>query len=236
MAHSFDTGLAMPQRTLIRRGVIDLLAGLKRSAGGYLHAVRPFGGIVRSFTDELGIDLLWKALSGGSPAIAVALGDRATHPTGMGGFKGAGELELFVYVYSSHPRDMLTGRHEADVVAAASNTADPGIDVIMEHVEELLVGQRVGATAVTSPVNEVNRATPSIKQIQFGREEELRTEVAFTLWLQRYSVTVTRSIDKYRNVSQLLEEIRTKVRTSDDASADPADPVTEQQNLVPTPA
>lgn len=233
MAHQFDTGLAMPQRTLIRRGVVELLSGLKRSNGGYLKDVVSFGGVVRSFTDEVGIDLLWTTLQGRTPAIAVALGDRITAAGGIGGTRGIGELELLVYFYSQHARDIMAGRHEKDVVAVADDSKDPGLDVMMEHAEELLIGQRLGATAVTNPVGEVNRATASIKQIVFGREEELRTEHGFTLWVQRYQVTVTRSINKLRDVSQLITELNTKTRTSDAEMDPPADPVAEATTETP---
>lgn len=227
MAHEFDTGLALPQRTLIRNGVITLLSGLLRANGGYLQGVVKFGGVIRSYLDDRGIDQLWHALMGRTPAIAVALGDRSGKPAGIGGQRGVGELELLIYFHTAHGRDYVTGRLEPDVAALASDAKNPGLDVMMEHAEELLVGQRVGAAAVANPVGEVNRATPSIKQIEFAREEELRTEGAFTLWVHRYTVTVTRFANKLRNVDQIITELNTKTRTSDDAMLPPADPVAE---------
>ncbi len=213
MAHAFDTALPRPQRTTIRTGAVALLAGLKRPAG-YLQAVIPWGGVLRGYTDDEGIDLLWKALQGRAPAIAVALGDRTNAPAGMGGFNSKGALELLVYFYSNHPRDMEAGRLSPDVVALASNVADPGLDVMLEHAEEVLVGQRVGASA-------------TIKQIRLTREEELRTDSGFSLWVQRYAVEVTRTINPHRGLAQMLEELRTVLRPTGvdaDVEPDPAHP------------
>lgn len=218
MAHSFDTGLSRAQRTLVRSGAVTLLAGLKLP-GGYLRAVIPWGGVVRGFTDDMGIDLLWEALRGRAPAIAIALGDKAMSQAGMGGFNLVGELELLAYVLSMHPRDTELGRHEPDATSLASNTADPGLDTILEHVEELLIGQRAGASA-------------TIKQIRYTREDELRTEGGYTLWVQRYTVTVGRTINPNRGISEILRELRATVRTSDDSMAAPAAPVVESKMLT----
>lgn len=202
MAHAFDTGLALPQRTLIRRGAVQLLSGLLRANGGYLAAVIRWGGVVRGYTDERGIELLTEALNGRAPAIAIALGDYDTSPAGMGGFNFKGPMELTAYHYASSLRDETDGRTEIDAVGLASNLADPGLDVMLEHARELLVGQRCGASA-------------TIKQIVPTREEELVTENGFTLWAQRYSVTVSSTINPNRGVTQILDEIRANVRTSD---------------------
>ena len=37
--------------------------------------------------------------------------------------------------------------------------------------------------------------SPTIKQLRLTREEEVRTEDGFSLWVQRYAVTVTRTIN-----------------------------------------
>lgn len=203
MAHAFDTGLTRAQRTLIRAGAVSLLAPLLRSAGGYLQAIIPWGGVVRSYQDLEGIDLLWAAFNGRAPSVAIALGDRVPSPAGMGGFNFTSKLELVAYHYSNHPRDLESGRLEIDVAGLAANTADPGLDVMMEHVEELLIGQRCGASA-------------TIKQIRPTREEELRSENGYSLWAQRYEVQVERTINPNRGISQLITEFRANVRTSDD--------------------
>jgi hypothetical protein len=219
VAHAFDTGLASAQRTLVRSGAVTLLAGLLAPVG-YLQAVIPWGGIIRGYTDEVGIELLWAAFAGRAPSIAIALGDAVLKPVGIGGFNFVAELELVAYHHSNHPRDPHLGRLAIDVAGLASNAADPGLDVMMEHAQELLVGQRCGASA-------------TIKQIVPTREEELRTENEFTLWAQRYDVTIARKINPNRGLTQLLEEIRTSVRTTDPAQDPPAPPTADAQILLP---
>lgn len=225
MAHAFDTGLPRAQRTLIRDGVVELLGGLLRANGGYLAAVIPWGSIVRGYTDADGIDELKAALNGRAPAIAVALGDRVTSPGGMGSNGWKSDLELVLYHYGNHPRSLTAGRTSIDARALASDVRDPGLEVMLEHAEELVVGQRVGAAATTNPVGEVSRAVPSIKQVVPTREEELATEAGLTLWAQRYAVQIDRRVNRYRGVAQLLEELRTTIRPSD--VADDVDPALE---------
>lgn len=234
MAHAFDTGLPRAQRTLIRAGVVDALSPLLRANGGYLHVVVPWAGIVRGYTDEVGIDLLKQALLGRTPSIAVALGDRVAEPAGVGGYNFKATIELILYHCAAHARSITDGRAAIDVVGTASNTADPGLDVQMEHAEELLIGQRLGAAATTNPIGEINRAAKAIKRIVPTREEELVTESGWTLWQQRYSVQVDRVIDPHRGVTQLLEEIRSFVRTTDPSQEPPANPVVgAQTDLTP---
>jgi hypothetical protein len=203
---TFDTGLQLPQRTTIRRGAIALLSGLLRANGGYLGCVVPFGAVVRSHTDieglGNGLDALEKATLGRTPAVAVALGERMSKPAGIGAHGHQSELELLVYFVNDNKRDAVDGRHEIDPVAAASDIADPGLDVMMEHVEELLVGQKCGVGA-------------TIKHVRPDREDELLSRPELTVWLQTYKLTLTRSIDKYRTVEQLLESIRTRVAFED---------------------
>lgn len=196
----FDTGENLPQRTRARNGAVALLAGLQLPAG-YLAAVIPWGGLVRGFTDTDGIDLLWTALNGRAPAIAIALGARTKRAGSVDGFASKHSLGLDAYFFSNHRRDETDGRLAPDVVALADVHADPGLDTMMEHAEELLIGQYPGSV-------------PSIKQIEFVDEDELRTEGDFTLWVQRYSVVVDRIIKPNRTVIQLLVDMRTKVRAS----------------------
>lgn len=202
MAHAFDTGLAAPQRTKILDGAIALLGGLKVANGGYLAAVVPFGAVVRSYTDGDGVQMLYEALSGSAPAVAIALGSRSSKPAGVGGFNSTAEVELLAYFLSNNMRDLATGRLLIDGSGAAADTADPGLHVMMEHVEELLVGQRCGAS-------------DTIKQVRPDREEELTTRDDCTIWLQTYQVTVTRSIKEWRTVTQLLESIRWRTTQED---------------------
>ncbi len=234
MAHAFDTGLARAQRTLIRDGVVTLLSPLLRANGGYLAGVIPFGGVVRGYTDEVGIDLLKAALNGRAPSIAIGLGDRSSESAGVGGFNFKATLELVLYHYANHGRSLTEGRTKIDAAAIASDVADPGLDVMLEHAEELVLGQLVGGALAQNVVGEKTHRALTIHRIVPTREEELATEAGVTLWAQRYNIMVTRTINPARGVSQMIEEIRTIVRPSDAAAAELDPPeVVELQNTTP---
>lgn len=212
MSHQFNTGLEVPQRTLLRRAAVQILSALKRSAGGYLADVKSFGGIVRTYTDEPDIELLQKAL-GNTPSIGVALGMREFHVLAIGNnssgnrLGGSGqalsECQLFLYFANQHGRDGLTGRHEADSVALADDGADPGLDITMEHAIELMHGQYPSVT------------TGTVKQIQIQREEELATLPTVTLWLQTYRVSMQTYAGsrEFRTAEQLIDSLHWRVTT-----------------------
>lgn len=207
MALAFNTGLAKPQRTLITEGAIALLSGLLRPTG-YLATVIPWGSVVRSYTDEVGVVQLHDALSARAPGIAIATGDGASTTAGIGGFQAKKVIDLLVYFASTNKRDGYTGRMAQDGASLASNTADPGLHVMMEHAAELLIGQRCGASS-------------SIKQIVTDREEELYTGEQVTIWLQTYRVEVRTNLKEFRNVTQLLADLRFRLATDLDEVALP---------------
>jgi hypothetical protein len=198
--HAFDSKLAAPQRTLILNGVVSLLASLKLPTG-YLASVVPFGAVIRSYTDADGIKMLYEALLGQTPAIAVALGNRSSKPAGSG-FHHVAEIDLLLYFASNNMRDLAKGRLLIDDSGTAANTADPGLHVMMEHAEELVIGKRCGVSN-------------TIKQIRPDREEELATLDDMTIWLQTYQVTVARSINEHRSVTQILDSIRFRTTQED---------------------
>ncbi len=213
MPHVFDTGLDAPVRTVILAKAVDLLAGLKRPTG-YLAAVMPWGGVIRSWMDREGVDLLFETLSGSAPAIAVALGDCASQPAGAGGFTFKEELELLLYHASNNMRDVTMGRMTIDSVGLAANADDPGLHVAMAHAKELVVGMYASPTK-----------HPAIKQIRPDREEELTTRDDVTIWLQTYRITLSTTIKQNRTVTQLLESIRVRT-TQEDGEAKLPDPAT----------
>lgn len=238
MPHAFDTGLSRPQRTIIRAGVVDILSGLLRANGGYLSKVIPWGGVIRGYTDEIGIDAIREALNGAAPAIAVAVGDRVTEPGGMGGYNYKGTMELVLYHYANHAQGLTEGRMVATAKATANTSKDPGLDVMLEHAEELVIGQYVGGAFVQNVVGEKSRRTPTVKQIVPTREEELATDKTSTLWAQRFAIAVDRQINAFRGVSQLLESIRTIVRPDGvdaDVEPNPAQPGEQVVELETTP-
>lgn len=193
MAHAFDTGADAPQRTRIRQGVASLLSGLKRPAG-YLMEVAPTKLIVRSYRDEYGVAQLANAVTR-FPSILVAVGDRVSHAKAIGGYQEQGQLDLLIYIASNNARPGVSGRQEIDTAGLASDTADPGLDIMLDHAKELLLGQYVDAVG-------------DIKQVRPDREEQLYTEAAVEVWLQSYVITTMVQISEFRTVAQLLESIR----------------------------
>lgn len=203
MAHAFDTGLLKPFRTIVVEGAIAALSGLLRANGGYLANVKAYGGVVRTWTDVDGVALLAQSLESQAPAIAIAVGGRDIKPAGQGGFSTQSELEVLVYHVNNNAHDLAIGRLMSDAAGLAVDTRDPGIFVAMEHAEELLVGQRFGNTAM-------------IKQVKPDREDELVTRENLTIWLQSYRVLVTRTVNQYRGVTQMLESIAVRTTQADD--------------------
>ena len=214
MTHSFDTSAPLPQRTLVRRGAVELLSKLKRSNGGYLQDVRGFGGIVRTYTDEPDIEILQKAL-GATPAIGVALASRTFETLAIGGRQAKSDLQLLLYFASQHSRDMLVGRHEADIVATADDTADPGLDVMMEHAIELMHGSYPSIL------------TGTIKQIRIKTEQELATSGAVTIWLQTYDLTLQSytGSKEFRTAEEIITSLHWRTTTDRDEPNRPASAV-----------
>jgi len=79
MAHTFDTGLAKPQRTLLVEGIADALAPLRIAGGMYLKAIKQIARVVeasvRQTDDEYGVYLINNASQGADPCVLIALGD-----------------------------------------------------------------------------------------------------------------------------------------------------------------
>lgn len=204
MPHAFDTGLAAPIRTLLLDGVTTLLGGLKRANGGYLANVIPYAGVVRSYLDGPGIEELYNALSGQAPSIAVTVGDTQSKPQGASEFKATEETELLLYFVSNNMRSLTLGRASIDAAGAASNLADPGLNVMLAHAKELVIGQRAGITH------------DAVKTIRPDREEELTTRHDLSIWMQTFRITTSLSINPNRGVTQILDSLRVRVTQEND--------------------
>lgn len=217
MSHVFDTGLGDPERTIIQNAAVSLLGQLKRSNGGYLIDVLPFGGIVRTYTDEVDIELLQKWI-GRSPGIAVTTGDATFETLNIQRRQFRMEVELVLYFHSQHSRSMLRGRMQSDVAAAAADDRDPGLHVMLSHARELMCG--VFPTQLTSV----------IKQIIPQREGELVTSPVVTIWTQIYRVAfnqltpATGGGKEWRTPPQLLESIGMRVTSKEGEATRPDSP------------
>lgn len=205
MAHAFDTGLEKPIRTVLVESAIALLAPLTVAEGGYLKAVVEYGGVVRSSMDEDGVKLLSDCLSGRAPAIAIGIGDGVGQPKGDR-LNMAEELELLVYHFNNNARGLARGRTNVDVAGAASNQADPGLHVAIEHAMELLAGQY---TAIA----------PMCNHIRYDRTVELVTRRDLTIWLQTFQIRVSRTLKRFRTAPELLKSIHWRfIREHDEAN------------------
>ncbi len=226
MAHAFDHGLAKPLRTLVRNGVVAALAPLLATvgcfggaafdsdafasgpAGGYLKSIGPFAVMIRGREDDVGLDHAFEVLSGRAPAVLVALGDLPFDETGATGHAWHGDLTVQVLVFSQHARSLEDRLAGGDAAATASNSADPGLEVMLEHVRELLIGNDLGIG-------------PAVWQLRPELEQELGTSKAETLWAQTYRVKVNGSVLEHRTALIRIAEFLTTWRAKAEPGGDP---------------
>ncbi len=234
MTRQFDSGLLVAFRTQARNGVIDLLSrrfnadtgandpngvGILKVHGGFLTSIEKLAGPMAAFQDEQSINNVWGALLGRAPAICVAVGDREVKPAGTSGYRSLAVLDIHLYFINNNQRGMVS-RVEADVVSAGDATADPviapnlaadpGIDVMMEVAEELLLGQRVDGDQGV------------IKQIELHRETIGYVSHTHVIAEQRYRATVSRSINHNRGRVVKLLGITTVLHPPAADSSSPA--------------
>lgn len=192
MAHAFDSGLARPQRTLVRDAVIAGLADLRRAAGGYLADVVPLA-VPLVFNDgEEALHFL-DVVRGRSPVAGVALGARDYGAHGTGATQWRGELEVVVYLASSATRGHVA-RVAGDVVSDASDQAEPGLEVIAAHVFERLAGRYF------------DESTGGILRPQ--RERLAYFGADYTVIEQTYQLELVTDVNPGRDLVQVLEDIR----------------------------
>lgn len=226
MVHAFDTGLAKPQRTLIRAAIEAQLADLLKSARvpGYVRSIKHLPKTMRGHSDDDGRAMLLDALQGQAPAIAIALGRKTYDRIGPNTLEVTAEIEIAVYVVSANERGLVEGRLEQDSTAERTLTSDPGIDTMLEHVEERLVGQELGIDTVSA--------------LSAVGEEEVATHKDLTIWAQTYRVMVDRTVNPARNVTQKVTSVENRLGldgVSGDLS-DPAEPfVTTVSDIEPDP-
>jgi hypothetical protein len=213
MAHQFATGASAPQRTRLEQGVVSLLSGLLRSNGGYLAEVRAFPFTMETVGDEDDVRQFVVALSR-APSIAIHVGERIDEPGGIGGYSFRGEFDLHVYFSSNNMRSAQVGRMEIDTAGTASDSADPGIHIALEHARELIIGKYA-----TTPTG------ADIKQARPFRERAIITAQQITIWEQLYKVKVMTQLDEFRTVTQLLTSLRMRVTQNPADLPPPAAPL-----------
>lgn len=202
----FDHGLGRPQREIIQAGVVDLLARLRVDQGGYLQAIEPTDVVVRGVNDEEHLGLIYDQLQGRAPAILVATGDKDYTPVSTATHEWKGPISVHVYFFANSLRSRLS-RLTGDAQSKASQIADPGLYVMMEHAEQLLIGERCTGNT-------------SIKELRPVSEGSLGSDNEIAIWQQTYSVLVTRSIREKRDLALELKQINTYHRLSQQAPTD----------------
>lgn len=204
MAHRYDTGLAIPQRTALRNAIIDRLGTLRRPAM-YLMAVRPLPRRVTG--DEDGIADIMNALGGQAPAMLVGLGNATHSAAGAPASRARKSLDVGVYVISGHGRGVVEGRMAGDTSATTDNARDPGVETMLEHAEELLLGRDLGVAGVS--------------ELRAEAETEIYSGDDFTIWELAFSVQISRDINHSRLVTQLLTEIDSQYSVVDSDVGNP---------------
>lgn len=208
VSRTYDTGLDKPQRAFLRDSIVEALAPLTKAEDAYIAAVIPYWRRVQSKQD---VGLLLAELEGKDPAIAVVIGRATYSGLGVDGRKDqySKEAQVFVYFMSCNlrgPGAALTG----DVRSELDDTKDPGVEVMMEQADQLLVGFQ--------PPDD-GRGT--IYKLVPKEEDEVDTDSDFTIWEKTFGVRLDCRIDRRRAITQahtLLHSEISEERVPEDAN------------------
>jgi hypothetical protein len=203
-SQQFDTGLPLPQRSMIRQAIVNHLGTtptgtgrpLLRSAGGYVNKIGQLPRLLDGSDEDIAGDL-WVALQGvAPPALCVALGDEDFESVGIGGRSWTSELEVAVYAVSSNLRALVDGRLSPDVVAAVDPTADPGIETMVEHVRQLLCGE--------------DFSLPTVHAVKPKAVRHKATGADVTIWEHRFTVGVDVDVNPQRANSEVAGDLEVR--------------------------
>lgn len=200
VSRTYDSGLDKPQRAFLRDCVIAELAPLTKENGAYVAAVVPFW---HPITGKEDTGELLAELNGKAPAIAVVIGDAEFSPLGSEKTSFKKKASVLAYFLSHNQRGpgyALTG----DVRSELDDTKDPGVEVMMEQADQLLVGFQpdddgAGTIHKLAPVN----------------ERHVETDGDFTIWEKSYTVLVETRIDQNRAITQAVELLHSEVSLED---------------------
>lgn len=214
MAHSFDSGLPVPQRRRIREDIVtelrrDLeLATLPGSTGElYIAAIVELAAPFQPGDGDLE-EHLKESIAGRSPVIAVALGARAFASSSTDHRHWRGELQVHVFVCSSHSRGLLERLRGGDTPAVASNAADPGLETAMEHVFERLAG------FTPSEGSHAGELRPTREDFSYVGDD-------FTVVEMVFECDVLTDVNPHRALTQVADEV---FHThSDDVAGEPSE-------------
>jgi hypothetical protein len=201
-SQQFDTGLPLPQRSMIRQTIVDHLGTtptgtgrpLLRSAGGYVNKI---GTLPMPLDDGSKEDMageLWVALQGvAPPALCIALGGEDFEPFGIGGRNWTSELEVAIYAVSTNLRALVGGRLSPDALAAVDPTSDPGIETMLEHVRQLLCGE--------------DFSLPTVHALRPKSVRPKATGADVTIWEHRFVLGLDVEVNPQRANSDLAGDL-----------------------------
>lgn len=193
MSLAFDTGLPRSLRETIVNALAGKLAELKRPTK-YLQAVITIPEMIGG--DEEGLADLARAANGRVPCVAIAMGGKKPDGGGLEAIDAITDLEFGLYVVSGNARGAVDGRLFVDAGSASSDTLDPGVFAMLEHIEERIWGANLAIEGVGTPR-------------QTG-EDQLWSGDDATIWFQTYRVQVERSIKPNRAVTAVLTSIEAR--------------------------
>lgn len=217
MALAFDTGQPKAQRSLFFDAIVVALADLMRANGGYLRTVKRIARTVRAAVnethDEFGMHLVEQASQGCMPCVLVAFGDAKYQSASTDPIDSYSELDVQILIVSSHLGGFEAGRIVADAAAGADATQDPGLDTMLEHVEERLMGQNLGV--------------PGVHELRWHHVGEVDTFDQYTAWEARASVVLERHINPDRDEDRIDVEIETKNQLDGIPTGGDLDPIVD---------
>ncbi len=194
----FDGVHSLPPRQSIQNSMIQLLARLDGPQGGYLACIEGTATVLRGGGDEQGLSWLADQVAGRTPCVLIGAGDQDYHPAGDVN-QAAGTIQIPVYVIVNSMRSRLA-RLDGDANSAASHTADPGVFVILEHVRQLLHGQKPGSVGY------------SVKELRVTGDRQLWSDDSLEVWEQTYTCVVSYTNNDLRDVSLYLKQLETYSR------------------------
>lgn len=200
MSHTFDSGLARPQRRLIREAIVTQLNGLRvatlpgSTSNLYAVAVVELAAPIRFGDGDLE-EHLKEAVVGRSPVLCVALGNRDFEAANTDERRWRGELDVHVYVVSSHARGLVERLRGGTAAAEASNAADPGLEVATEHVFERLAG-------LVLPGCKASELRPQREDFPYVGDD-------FTVVEIRFTTMVTTDVNPRRAYTVVADSVRT---------------------------
>jgi hypothetical protein len=219
----FDSGQAKPQRALLVDAIAAKVADLMRVNGRYLRLVARIARIVeksiKETHDMFGLHLVEEASLGNMPCLLVALGHAPYTPQSTDPIDMSAELDVQLLIVSSNLGGYVVGRLAPDVASDATATLDPGIDTMLEHLEERLMGQELGVDG--------------IHELRWHTVDEVFTSNEYTVWEARATCLLERHVNPDRDEDRIVVEVETKNELDGIPPGGQLDPIVDSVVTLP---